>query len=313
MRRWLFGLVALAVVLSAMPVAGVSAQEPYSIALLTGSLDNPYWITMKEGAEKVAAELGVKLTTLGPSQEGGGVEQAAQMEDRIAAGDDAILLAARSAEGLVAATKAANEAGVPVIAVDTAPAGGELVSYIRTDNVAGGMLGAGWLAEQIGGKGKVLLLEGVPGIQASDERRDGAQMALAKYPDIEVITLAADFETAKAQSVTEDVLTANPDLVGIFASNDMMAIGAQAAVADRNLEDQVSIVGYDAIPPALEMIKDGRLGATVAQFPGKMGELGVEYAVRSLQGEEVPVVVDSGTMLVTKDNVDLFADGVYGR
>jgi len=108
-------------------------------------------------------------------------------------------------------------------------------------------------------------------------------------------------------------LTAHKDLVGVFASNDMMAMGAQAAVAGRKLQDKVAIVGYDAIPPALEMVKDGRLGGTVAQFPGKMGSMGVEYAVRVLQGQAVPKIVDSGTMLVTKDNVDLFASGTYGK
>ncbi len=307
MRKGLFVLMALVLILGVMPVAGVSAEEPYSITLLGGPLDNPYWIALKDGAESMGAKLGVKVTTLGPSQEGGGVEQAAQMEDRIAAGDDAILIAARSGEGLVAATELANKAGIPVIAVDTAPTGGELVSYIRTDNVAGGMLGGEWLAQQMGGKGTVLLLEGIPGVPASDERRDGAQAALAKYPDITVITLPAGFETAKGQSVTEDTLTAHPDLAGIFASNDMMAIGAYAAVADRDVEDQVAIVGYDAIPAALEMIQDGRLGATVAQFPSKMGDLGVRFAVRVLQGKEVPKDVDSGTLLVTADNVLEFA------
>jgi ribose transport system substrate-binding protein len=303
MRKGLFVFVVLALVLTTVPMATVGAQGPYKIALLTGALDNPYWQAMKAAAEKAGAELNVKVTTLGPAQEGGGVEQQAQMEDRIAAGDQAILLAARDAKALVTGTQMANKAKVPVIAVDTAPAGGDLASYIRTDNVAGGTLGGQWLAEKIGGKGTVLLLEGVPGIQASDERRDGAQAAFKKYPDIKVVTLAAGFETAKAQSVTEDTLTAHSDLAGVFASNDMMAIGAQTAVAARKLQDKVAIVGYDAIPAALDMVTDGRLGATVAQFPDKMGDLGVRFAVRVLQGKTVPKVVDSGTLLVTKDNV----------
>jgi len=313
MRKLLFLLVALTLVLGLAPWGKVSAEEPYNMSLLEGPLDNPYWITLKEGAEKAAKELGVNLTVLGTAEEGGGATQLAQMEDRIAAGDDAILLAVRSGEAIIPAVKAAAEAGIPVIAVDAPPAGGEWVATIATDNFAGGYLGGKWIAEQVGGKGTVLVLEGIPGVPPSDNRRNGAQAALAEYPDIKVITLVGDLATAKAQSVTEDTLTAHPDLVGVVCGNDMMAIGAQAAVADRGLQDQVKIVGYDAIPAALEMIADGRLGATVAQFPGKMGELGVEYAVRTLQGEEVPTLVDSGTMLVTKENVELFAEGMYGH
>jgi ribose transport system substrate-binding protein len=169
------------------------------------------------------------------------------------------------------------------------------------------------VADKIGGKGKVLVLEGVPGGQTALDRKNGAAQLFAKYPDIKVISLPGDWQTARGQSVTEDVLTANADLAGIFASNDMMALGAQAALAARGLTDKIPLCGYDAIPPALDMVADGRMGATVAQFPGKMGILGVEYAVRFIQGEKVPSSVDSGTMLVTKDNVDLFKDGVYGK
>jgi ribose transport system substrate-binding protein len=307
MRRSVLLLMAVVLVCGGMIPAAVSAQEPYNMSLLIGALDNPYWITMQTAAEKAAAELGVNLTVLGTTEEGGVAQQVSQMEDRIAAGDDLILIAARSGEAIVPAVAAAMEAGVPVIAVDSPPASGEWAGTIKTDNSAGGYLGGQWLADQIGGTGKVLVLEGLPGLPASDDRRDGALAALAEYPDIEATTLVGDFATAKGQSVTEDVLTANPDLVGIACGNDMMAIGAQAAVAAAGLEDQVFIVGYDAVPPALELIAGGQLGATVAQFPDKMGDLGVKFGVRVLEGKEIPTDVDSGTLLITQDNVLEFA------
>jgi len=290
-----------------------TAAKPYNISVLTGSLDNPFWITAKEGAEKAAKDLGVTVTVLGVDVEGDSAKQVAQLEDRIAKKDAAIVIAVQDTKALIPAIEQANKAGIPVIAIDKSAEGGKLASVIMTNNIVGAGLGAKMVADKIGGKGKVLVLEGVPGGQTANDRKAGALAVLKNYPDIKVISLPGDWQTAKAQSVVEDVLTANPDLAGIFASNDMMAIGAQTALTARNLADKVTLVGYDAIPPALEMVKDGRMGATVAQFPGKMGAMGVEYAVRAIQGEKVPATVDSGTMLVTKDNVDLFSGGVYGK
>ncbi len=313
MRKSLLLLVAVVLVLGAILPAAAFAEGPYNISLLTGTMDNPYWQIVTQWAQVAADMMNVNLTTLAVDVEGVATQQVSQMEDRIAQGDAAIVIAVQETKALIPAVEQANAAGIPVIAVDKAAEGGKFDSIIMTDNVAASYDGGKWVAEQIGGKGKVLVIEGAPGGQTAIDRKTGATNALSEYPDIEIISLSGEWQTAKGQSVTEDTLTANPDLAGIFASNDMMAIGAYAAVADRDVEDQVAIVGYDAIPAALEMIQDGRLGATVAQFPGKMGAIGLEYAVRTLQGEAVPAIVDSGTMLVTADNVDLFADGVYGQ
>lgn len=289
----------------------LKADKKYTFSLLASTLDNPYWLTLIDGAKKRAAELGIELVVLALDKEGQIPMQIGQMEDRVARPDDAILIGPQDTKALVPAIEAANAAGVPVVAVDKAAEGGKFVSVIMTDNKAAGSLGAEWAAQQIGGKGKVLVLEGVPGGQTAEDRKAGAHAGLKNYADIQIISLPGDWETAKGQSVTEDVLTANPDLAAVVAMNDMMAIGAQTALAARGTK--IPVVGCDAIDAALEMIEDGRLGATVAQFPGKMGYLGVEYAIRSIQGEAVPQYVDSGTMLVTKDNVDLFARGIYGR
>jgi len=291
--------------------AAVSAQDPkYTISLLTGTMDNPYWQIVTQWADKAAEMLGVNLVKLAVDVEGVATQQVSQVEDRVAQGDDAIVIAVQETKALIPAIEAANAAGIPVIAVDKAAEGGKFESIIMTDNVVAAYAGGKWVAEQIGGKGKVLVLEGVPGGQTATDRKTGALKALAEYPDIEVISLTGEWQTAKAQAVTEDVLTANPDLAGIFASNDMMAIGAVTALAAANLN--IPVCGFDAIPAALEMTRDGRLGATIAQFPGKMGFLGVEYAVRVIEGKAVPATVNSGSMPVTTDNVLAFQAGLYG-
>mgnify|MGYP005831851065 FL=1 len=311
MRKSLFLVVVVALVLGTMLPAVVSAEEPkYTISLLTGTMDNPYWQIVTAWADKAAEMLNVNLVKLAVDVEGVATQQISQFEDRVAQGDDAIVIAVQETKALIPAIEAANKAGIPVIAVDKAAEGGKFESIIMTDNVAASYDGGKWVAEQIGGKGKVLVLEGVPGGQTAIERKIGAHKALSEYPDIQIISLTGEWQTAKAQAVTEDILTANPDLAGIFASNDMMAIGAVTALNAANIN--IPVCGFDAIPAALEMVRDGRLGATIAQFPGKMGFLGVEYAVRVLEGEKVPELVNSGSMPVTKDNVLAFQAGLYG-
>lgn len=309
MRKTLFLLVAVALLV--MPAA-VSAEDPaYNMSILTGTMDNPYWIIVTEWADVAAEMMGVNLTKLAVDVEGVATQQVSQVEDRIAQGDDAIIIAVQETKALIPAIEQANEAGIPVVAVDKAAEGGKFESVIMTDNIVAAYDGGKWVAEQIGGKGKVLVIEGAPGGQTAMDRKAGAEKALAEYPDIEVIALTGEWQTAKGQSVTEDTLTAHPDLAGIFASNDMMAIGAVTALAAANVD--IPVCGFDAIPAALEMVQDGRLGATVAQFPGKMGFLGVEYAVRVVNGEAVPETVNSGSLLVTGDNVYAFQAGLYGN
>jgi ribose transport system substrate-binding protein len=311
MRKSLFVVVAVVLLVGSVIPAAVSAQEPLNLSLLTGTMDNPYWITVTDWAQVAAEMLGVNLTLLAVDVEGVATQQVSQMEDRIAQGDDAIVIAVQDTQALIPAIEQANEAGIPVIAVDKGADGGKIESIIMTDNVKAAYDGAKLVAELIGGKGKVLVLEGVPGGQTANDRKEGAHKALAEYPDIEVISLPADWQTAKGQTVTEDVLTANPDLAGIFASNDMMAMGAVPALAAAGVD--IPVCGFDAVPPALEMVADGRLVATVAQFPGKMGFLGIEYAVRVINGEEVPPTVNSGSLVVDKDNVLAFQAGLYGQ
>lgn len=311
MRKSLFLLVVVALVLGMMIPVAVSAEEPkYTISLLTGTMDNPYWQIVSQWADKAAEMLNVNLVKLAVDIEGVATQQISQVEDRVAQGDDAIVIAVQETKGLIPAIEAANKAGIPVIAIDKAAEGGKFESIIMTDNVAAAYDGGKWVAEQIGGKGKVLVIEGVPGGQTATDRKTGALKALSEYPDITAISLTGEWQTAKAQAVTEDVLTANPDLAGVFASNDLMAIGAVTALTAANM--QVPVCGFDAIPAALEMVRDGRLGATIAQFPGKMGFLGVEYAVRVIEGQKVPETVNSGSIPVTKDNVLAFQAGLYG-
>jgi ribose transport system substrate-binding protein len=312
MRKRLFLLVVVALLLGSLVPATVGAEEPqWNIGMLAGPQDNPYWIAAVEGAKMAAEDFNVNLAVLAPTSESDVTLQIGQMEDRIAKGDDAIVVAPIDTKALIPAIEQANEAGILVIAVDKGAEGGDIKSAVMTDNPTAAGLGARFLAELLGGKGKVLFLEGLAGHQTGIDRQTGAHAVYAEYPDIELISQPADWETGKGQSVTEDVLTAHPDLVGVQAANDMMAIGAQGALSAAGLD--IPLVGFDAIPPALEMVADGRMAATVAQFPTRMAYIAIQNAVLALEGQEVEELVDSGALAVTTENVRAFQRGLYGN
>lgn len=281
----------------------VQGNENYKLAFMQVFPDNPFWQTLKEGVEERAAENGVSVDVIPLPTNAGVDQQVAQMEDAVTKGYQGIILGTIDAAGIVPGIQAANEAGIPVLAVDTAPAGGDLISLVQTDNVAASRMGGEYLAEQLGGKGKVLNLQGDMANQTAQARNDGLHEALDQYPDIEVIDQSAHWQQQEGLSITENILTSDPDLAAIFAANDPPALGAIQALKSAGRDD-VIVVGFDAIDDALCAIKGGEMTATVAQFPRVMGVVGVDLMVRYLNGEEVPEKVDSGAALIDSENVD---------
>lgn len=283
----------------------VQGNANYRLAFMQVFPDNPFWQTLKEGVESRAQEDGVTVDVIPLPTNAGVSDQVAQMEDAVTAGYDGIILGTIDAAGIVPGIEAANQAGIPVLAVDTAPAGGDLISLVQTDNVAASRLAGEYIAEQIGGRGKVLNLQGDMANQTAQARNEGLHQALDQYPEIQVIDQSAHWRQEEGLSITENILTSDPDIVAIFAANDPPALGALQALKSAGRTD-VIIVGFDAIPDAVEAVKNGELKATVAQFPRVMGVVGVDLMVRHLNGEEVPAQVDSGAQLVTQENAEQF-------
>jgi ribose transport system substrate-binding protein len=282
------------------PVQGNSA---YKLAFMQVFPDFPFWITMKEAIEARAVEDGVTVDVISLSTSSDVGEQVAQMENAVTQQYQGIILGTVDAAGIVQGIEAANAAGIPVLSVDTAPAGGEIISLVQTDNVAASALGGEFIAEAIGGSGKVLNLQGDMSNQTAQARNEGLHEALDAYPDIEVIDQSAHWLEEEGLSITENILTSDPDIKAIFAANDPPALGAIQALKAAGRSDVV-VVGFDGTAEGLQAIKDGDLAADVLQFPGVMGTIGVDLLVRHLNGEEVPELVDSGSGLATADNVD---------
>ncbi len=283
----------------------VQGNEPYKLAFMQVFPSNAFWQLLKEGVEARAAEDGVTVDVIALPDESGVADQVSQLEDAVTKGYDGIIMGTIDAAGIVQGVEAANAAGIPVIAVDTAPAGGDLVSLIQTDNIAAATQQGEYVAQLIGGAGKVLNLQGDMANQTAQARNDGLHAALDTYPDIQVIDQSAHWNQDEGFTITENILTSDSDIVAIVGANDPPILGALQALVAAGRDD-VYLVGFDAIPDVVQAIIDGDVDGTIAQYPKVMGTVGVDLMVRHLNGEEVPALVDSGALLVTADNAAEF-------
>jgi len=281
----------------------VPLPKELTLGLSISTLDNPFFVTLKEGAEGAASKVQVKLVTV--DCENDSAKEASNLEDLIAKKVDALLINPTDAEAVVPSIEKANAAGIPVFTVDRAAAGGEIVSHIASDNVAGGKMAGEELAKLLGGKGKVVELEGITGTSSARERGQGFNEVMAGYPDIEIVARqTADYDRAKGLTVFENILAAQPEIDGVFAHNDQMILGAiEAAEAAGRLEE-IKFVGFDAIDDAVAAVKAGKLAATIAQQPAEMGRLSVEFAAKYLRGEAVEKYVPVPLSLVTPETVE---------
>lgn len=282
-----------------------AAAQSYSIMLnMKGpGGGNPFWAEVERGARDAAQALGVNLIVLSPPQETDVATQISQVEDQITRRIDAIVIAPTDVSALNPTFDRARERNIPVLFVDTDGTWPHKATFIGTDNRAGGSLAGEYLCEQLGGQGKVAILTGVMTSQSIRDRVEGAREAMQACGLHIAAELPANSDRLLGQQAMEDILTSHPDIAGLFAANDLMALGAMEAIKARGKAGQVVVVGFDANPDAITSIRAGEMAASVAQNPYNMGKFGVESAVKLLQGEEIPRRIDTGTTLVTRDNL----------
>jgi ribose transport system substrate-binding protein len=264
------------------------------VGLIVSTLNNPFFVTLKEGAEAKAAELNLEMIVLDSQNDP--AKELANMEDLLTQGVDVILINPTDSDAVVNSIKMANKQGIPVLTLDRGANAGDVVTHIASDNVAGGMMAGEYIAELLGGSGKVVELEGIAGTSAARDRGAGFNKAL-EGKDIEVVARqVADFDRTKGLSVMENILQAQPEIDAVFAHNDEMALGALKAVEASGRD--IKIVGFDATDDAVKAVQEGELAATVAQQPDMIGSLGVESALKVLHGETVEEYVPVDLMLV---------------
>ncbi len=269
------------------------------IALVISTLNNPFFVTLQEGAQAKAEELGHELIVLDSSNDA--ARELSNVEDALSRDVDVLLINPTDSDAVVSGVRTANAQDVPVITLDRSANGGSVVSHIASDNVAGGEMAGEFIIEQLGGEGKVVQLEGVPGASATRNRGEGFMTAIEMMDGIELVaTQPANFNRSEGLNVMENLLQAHQQIDAVFAQNDEMALGAQRALQASGMDDVV-LVGFDGTDDGIQAVNDGKMSATIAQQPARIGEFGVTAADRLLKGESVEANVPVPLQLVTQE------------
>ncbi|MGW3424448.1 ABC transporter permease/substrate-binding protein [Streptomyces phaeochromogenes] len=300
----------LAVVLVAAIVGGLSlfnngsSSSNPKVGLSLSTLNNPFFVQIKEGAQAEAKKLGADLTVTDAQNDAS--QQANQLQNFTSEGVDSIIVNPVDSDAAGPSVRSANKSDIPVVGVDRGVNKAETAALVASDNVEGGKLGAKALAEKLGGKGKIVILQGLAGTSASRERGAGFAEGLKAYPDIDVVAKQpADFDRTKGLDVMTNLLQAHPDVQGVFAENDEMALGAVKALGSK-AGKSVQVIGFDGTPDGLKAVKEGTMYASVAQQPKELGRIAVENALRAADDKEVEKTVKVPVKVVTSKNVDEF-------
>ncbi|RRI04496.1 sugar ABC transporter substrate-binding protein [Mesorhizobium tamadayense] len=313
MKKIVAALAALTISASALMAPASAQDKKFTIALVPGLTTDGFYITMRKGAQAAADALGVNLVFQG-APDFNPVTQVPVLDAVIAKKPDAILIAPTDKVQLVEPLRKANDAGIPVITVDTfigtgtyQTGAGEAdfpLSYIASDNVLGGEIAARALATSIGDKGKVYVSNVKPGISTTDQREEGFKTEMAKHPNITVLeTQFNDDDANKAASQLQAVFARNPDLVGVFGANLFSALGAANGVKQAGQTGTVKVVAFDAPTSIVDTINTGLVDVAIAQHPAEIGYFGVVSAYAHLTGHSIPVSIGTGFTIMDKSNI----------
>ena len=299
-----FSLVGCRIVIDGEESSKKVATADGSIGLSVSTQNNPFFVTLAEGAKKAADNAGVDFTVVDAGDDA--TKQVSDIEDLVSKGISVLIVNPVDSDAVTGAVEAAIAKGVKVISVDRAVNGVEIDCQIASDNVLGAELATQYIVDTLGEGVKVAELVGVSGASAAIDRSEGFHNVADEKLDV-VASQTADFDRTKGMSVMENMLQANGDIKGVFAANDEMALGAVEAISGAGKD--ILVVGFDATDDAIEAIKAGRMGATIAQQPELIGSTAIDNAIKLMNGETIEKSIPVEVTLVTADNVDTFAAG----
>ncbi len=308
------GATAAAAGTGTLATSALAQDSKFTIALVPGLTTDAFYITMHRGAQAAADALGQTLIFQGAS-EWNVTLQVPVLDAVIARQPDAILIAPTDKVQLVQPLKKADDAGIPVVCVDTFIGTGVFqtgsgdadfpISYIASDNVLGGVMAARSLAAAIGESGKVYVSNVKPGVSTTDQREEGFKQEMAKHDGVEVLeTQFNDDDANKAAAQLQAVLGRVPDLAGVFGANLFSASGTANGVKQAGKQGVVKIAAFDAPQSVVQDLKDGTFEMAIAQHPAEIGYYGVMSAFAHLTGQSVPTLIGTGFTVMTKDNID---------
>lgn len=307
-RRLFVGAAALAMAAVAAPFAPARAADA-TIPIIVKDTTSFYWQIVLAGARQAGKDLGVNVPELGAQSEADINGQISILENAVSGSPAAIVISPTEFKAL---GKPIDEAAksVKIIGIDSGADSQAFTSFLTTDNVQGGRVAADGLAAAIAEKygsaeGDVALITSLPGVGSLDQRAQGFKEQLAaKYPGLKLVAdKVADGQATTGLNIMTDLITANPNLRGVFASNLIMAQGAGQAIAENNAQDNIKLIGFDSDDKLVKFLSDGVIAGLVVQDPYRMGYDGIKTALAASKGETVETFVDTGANLVTKANM----------
>jgi ribose transport system substrate-binding protein len=304
----LFVVVALALVAPSCNRETPQADAKKRVALVLKTLNHPFFVDMRRGAQDAADRLGVTLQVQAAEREIDVDKQMQIVENLLQTGIDVLAITPSGSREIVSALVKATAANVPVVIVDTrldakaaADAGVKARTFIGSDNYEGGKLAGEYVVTATGGKARVGVLEGIPGHETGDSRLRGFRDAVSKSPGISIVaSQPANWERDQGFNVFQNMLQAHPDIDTVFAASDLMALGAIEAIAAGGKTGKIRVIGFDALDDAKKAIAAGTMEASVAQFPYEMGKAAVESAVKVMNGETLPPDIMVKLEMITK-------------
>ncbi|MER0236532.1 ABC transporter substrate-binding protein [Fulvimarina sp. MAC8] len=281
------------------------AQDAMSIPVISKGYQHQFWQAVNKGAKQAGEEFGVTVNFEGPDNESQVDKQLDMLSAALATNPSAIGFAALDSQAAIPLLRRAQEAGIPIVAFDSGVESDIPVTTAATDNVAAAALAADKMAELIGDSGKVAVVAHDQTSRTGIDRRDGFVNRMEEaHPDIEIVAIEyGGGDHLQSTEITKSLLTANPDLNGIFGTNEGSAIGVVNGVRESGAEN-ITIVGYDSGKAQTDAIRDGTMAGAITQNPVGIGYETVKAAVAAANGEDVPANIDTGFYWYDQSNID---------
>jgi ribose transport system substrate-binding protein len=294
----------------AAPASATNPTNTKKVALVMKTLTNPFFVEMEKGARKAESEFGIQLIVKTAAQETSIQQQIDIVGELIKQKVDAIVIAPGDSKELIPILKNAQDAGIKIVNIDNrldADLSQKLglvdVPFISVDNEQGGYLSAKFISDKIKTPTQVILLEGIREARNAQDRLTGAKRAFLENPNISIVgSETAHWKIDEAYDVTARLFQANPNIGAIFCANDMMALGAVQYLQEKKLSN-VLVAGYDNLQEAQQAIKDGKMASTIDQQAAQQGYLGVDYAIKLIDGGKIDPLTFVDVILITKDTL----------
>ncbi len=310
MKKGLPIIIVLVVIAAIFIGIGISRKgkqgSQRSIAVIPKGITHIFWESIRRGADKAGEEAGVKIFWNGPEREGNREKQIQIIEDFITQKVSGIVLAPIDNKALVPSVEKIHAKNIPCVIIDSGIDTDKYVSFVATDNYKGGVIAARRMGRILNGKGKIVVVKYAPGSASTMKREDGFINTIKEeFPGIEIVDTKYGMDTVETSlQAAEDLLTKNAELDGLFACNESTSVGALRALQSQGRAGKMKMVGFDAGGLLIEGVKTGVVDSLVVQNPYKMGYTGVQTLIATLDGKKVERRVDTGVVLVTKENLE---------